>query len=288
MTFHTRPAPRRLTSAAVASTLRTMLVAGLAALAACADPGTGPRNAIPRAAGAPAPDKAPPAVGNCTASPVQAVRVTTSTLALTVGQSATVTACTQYFSTYAVRSDNPAVATVAPSGTVTPTQPAPDAPYAAPLTITAVGAGTANITVTDKKGNVATVAVTVTAPPPAGITFTPSGTVTVTYASSSAVAAVGVREAGYTGAFTFTTCSATASTTCSASGLTASCTKTTGSGSAGSVSIVALTLDNGYPGGPVIQVSAFNPVGTFSPPSCTATVGDTNGNTATLTINPAA
>jgi hypothetical protein len=66
-------------------------------------------------------------------------------------------------------SSNTAVATVPAS--VTPTQAGPDDPYIANVTVTAIAQGEAIITVTDKKGNQRTVAISV-APPPGSFTYT--------------------------------------------------------------------------------------------------------------------
>lgn len=137
--------------------------ATLALLAvACADPITSPRASVGELTFAKAP------AANCNVAPIKALTVTPSALSIVVGDSATFLACTQYQSSYTVASSNADVAAV-PS-TVTPVSAAIDQPFIATVIVRVpasaeIGA-TATITLTDKKGAKATVAITVVAPPP--------------------------------------------------------------------------------------------------------------------------
>jgi sugar lactone lactonase YvrE len=103
------------------------------------------------------------ATTECSTPPVKSLRVTPSTLMLTVGGPAgQFIACTQYASTYVI--------SVTPSGIVsvpssaTPVVNSTTGIKTALIRVTPLAPGSATITITDKKGNTATVAVNVVSP----------------------------------------------------------------------------------------------------------------------------
>lgn len=141
----------RTTPAARRRTGRRALVAGGAAfaLAACAD-------------GAPtSPDPLPlpsAAVGGATTG----LTVDVASLALAPGTSAVVTSSTQYAGTHYAASSDPAACTVTPSAMPAVVDPATGRKEVA-FTVTGAAPGTCAVTITDRRGNSAVVAVTVEA-----------------------------------------------------------------------------------------------------------------------------
>lgn len=189
------------------------LVTVAAVLAACTDATSAPRlTPIDR------PSAATASVGSCTASPVTAMRVTrdTITFASTEPSSAAsvqVTACTQFGGEFSVAITANGVATVSPTGTITPIRPSDGSPAYRVLTITAAanaqpGANADTITITDRKGNVARIVATAIAGP---LTLTPDQLVLPSPSSSGgagagkALVAFG-SQPGYAGPLTIVGC----------------------------------------------------------------------------------
>lgn len=181
----------------------TLAGVALGALAACTDPTTAPRPG----AGPAALDLTPATSASCATAPVQALTVTSTSLTLLAGQTATFQACTQYESAYTAVSADPTVATVVPTGPAA--RSAEGQPLVQTFTVTAVAPGQTTITVTDRKGTTQAVTVTVTAPVPSGVLiFNPPSTADAPLIVNTFPGAISlsVSEANYTGTFVIIGC----------------------------------------------------------------------------------
>jgi probable HAF family extracellular repeat protein len=147
------------------------------ALVACANSGQAVLRSAPSNAASHAQQGAP-----CTAPPVQAVQVTTNSLTLNFGGTASFVACAQFAGDFSLVASPSGIVSI-PSG-VTPVVDPNTGIKLATITVSGLAPGTAAITVTDKKGNTATVAVTVT------------GTIDVPSTLGSQTQAFGVNNSG--------------------------------------------------------------------------------------------
>src|SRR5579872_6911886 len=101
-------------------------------------------------------------MSSCTTPAVQAVQVTTNSLSLNVGGTASFVACTQFADDFSISASPSGIVSIPSSAT--PVVDQDNGIKLATITVTGVAPGTATITVTDKKGNTATVTVTVASP----------------------------------------------------------------------------------------------------------------------------